>query len=128
MAWGGGRAFSFTSLYRFLSSSVATELKLDLSRVDQIISANNGKLIGYSTFMCTRSLVHHSFILARLVSVQRSHVRSDCGTLERLCCWRQRCDKDLENVERKCVQWALIGVFSNARARVALLPRTVMCN
>ena len=35
--------FNFSSMYRFLSSSFAPELKLDLSRVDQIINANNGK-------------------------------------------------------------------------------------
>ena len=43
MAWGG-KLIDLTSMYRFLSSSFTTELKLDLSRVDQIISANNGKL------------------------------------------------------------------------------------
>lgn len=45
MAWGGGRGFNFVSVYRFLSSSIATELKLDLSRVDQVVMANNGELI-----------------------------------------------------------------------------------
>ena len=43
MAWAGGAGFSFGSVYRFLSSSVATELKLDLSRVDQVVKADNGK-------------------------------------------------------------------------------------
>ena len=43
MAWGGGSSFSFGSFYRFLSSSIAAELKLDLSRVDQVITAANGE-------------------------------------------------------------------------------------
>ena len=44
MAWGGGNSFSFGSVYRFLSSSIATELKLDLSRIDQVIIANGEPL------------------------------------------------------------------------------------
>ena len=43
MAWGGGSSFSFGSVYRFLSSSITTELKLDLSRVDQVVTAANGR-------------------------------------------------------------------------------------
>lgn len=43
MAWGGGSSFSFGSVYRFLSSSIAAELKLDLSRVDQVVTAANGR-------------------------------------------------------------------------------------
>ena len=43
MAGGGGGALSFGSVYRFLSSSIATELKLDLFRVDQGLAAESGK-------------------------------------------------------------------------------------
>lgn len=43
MAWGGGGPLNFGSVYRFLSSSIATELKLDLSRVDQAISTDSGR-------------------------------------------------------------------------------------
>jgi hypothetical protein len=46
MAWGGGSSFSFGSVYRYLSSSIAAELKLDLSRVDQVITASNAGVDG----------------------------------------------------------------------------------
>ncbi|CAI8032903.1 Serine/threonine-protein phosphatase 4 regulatory subunit 1 [Geodia barretti] len=46
MAWGGGSSFSFGSVYRYLSSSIAAELKLDLSRVDQVITASNAEVDG----------------------------------------------------------------------------------
>ena len=50
MAWGGGSSFSFGSVYRYLSSSIAAELKLDLSRVDQVITASNGRPLSVCLF------------------------------------------------------------------------------
>ena len=64
MAWGGGSSFSFGSVYRFLSSSIAAELKLDLSRVDQVITASNGRPVSVS-------LVQYSLLPASPVGVAR---------------------------------------------------------
>lgn len=59
----------FGSVYRFLSSSIATELKLDLSRIDQAIAKDSGRsrndcrtcLLGLNVHVgCRKARLHYT--------------------------------------------------------------------